>query len=293
MNINGKSRVYGIIGWPVAHSLSPVFQNHFLQQQGINAVYVPFPVERSDLAAALQGLATVGVCGLNVTVPHKESLFSLVRPDEDACVIGAVNTLKRGHDGQWQASNTDWRGFRSVIEGLGLSLAGRRVVLFGAGGTARAAVHALAGCGAHITLCNRSDQRRDALLAHIATAYPAMQCEGVPWQADVVESLCAEAELLINTTTIGLGDEPQTFPFTLAGYGAAIDAVYCRDGATSFCRAARQAGRLAVDGLPMLVAQGVASFAWWHDVSGPSLADTLAYMQHQLDRRHESLPGWQ
>jgi len=293
MNINGKSPVYGIIGWPVAHSLSPVFQNHFLRLQGVNGVYVPFPVTENDLAVALEGLAAAGIHGLNVTVPHKEALFALVKPDEEACVIGAVNTLKRSHDGQWHASNTDWHGFRSVIEGLGLSLAGRRVMLFGAGGTARAAIHALANCEAHITLCNRSDQRREALLAHIARAYPTMRCEGIPWRSDVVECLCSEAELLINTTTIGLGDEPREFPFRLTGHGAAIDAVYCRDGATTFCRAARQEGRLAVDGLPMLVAQGAASFAWWHDAPSPSLADTLAYMQQYLGRVCEPLTGWQ
>ncbi len=293
MKINGKTDVYGIVGWPVAHSLSPLFQNHFLQQQAINAVYIPFPVEQAGLTTALQGLAAAGVCGLNVTVPHKEALLSLVSPDQDARLIGAVNTLKCDGAGTWLATNTDWRGFRAVIDGLGLSLAGRRVLLFGAGGTARAAVHALADCGAHLTLCNRSDSRREALLAHIVKAYPELQCEGIPWQADVVEPLCTGAALIINTTTIGLGSAPQVFPFVLAGHGAAIDAVYCRDGNTSFCHAARQAGRTAVDGLPMLIAQGAASFAWWHDMPEPSRADTLAYMQQRLGRPTEILPEWQ
>jgi len=290
----GSSAVFGLIGWPVAHSLSPLFQNMFLRQAGMDAVYVPFPVREDTLASALGGLAAAGVQGLNVTVPHKETVHALCLPDRDASLIGAVNTLGFFDPAQarWRGTNTDWLGFRAVLDGLEVSLDGRLVLLFGAGGTARAVVHALADSGAHVLLCNRGEPRRAALLAHMAEHYPQLSCEGVPWRADIVASLCREAALVINTTVIGLKDDHAAFPFELEGDGHAIDAVYRPDGETAFCRRARAAGRQAVDGLPMLIAQGAASYAWWHRCAMPPLAPTLAFMQDALGRPRRPLPGW-
>ncbi|RMH60860.1 MAG: shikimate dehydrogenase [Zetaproteobacteria bacterium] len=292
--IRGTTAVYGLIGWPVAHSLSPLFQNAFFRRHRVDAVYVPFPVQPERVARALPGLAAAGVRGLNVTVPHKETVFAQCLTDEDAARIGAVNTLgffDAQHD-RWRATNTDWQGFKAVVEGLELALQGEMVLLFGAGGTARAVVHALADAGAHVLVCNRSDARREALLQHIAMHYPELSCEGIPWRAEIVEPLCVEARLLINTTAIGLKDGPRSFPFVLDGEGAAIDAVYRPDGHTPFCRTAHAGGRRVVDGLPMLIAQGAASFAWWLQSGMPDLAATLDFMQDALGRSRQCLPGW-
>ena len=144
--ISGATRVYGIIGHPVAHSLSPLFQAEFFRQFSIDGVYVPFPVEPARLEAALDGLAAVGVVGFNVTVPHKEAVYALLGGDADAEAIGAVNTVRRD-DAGWAATNTDWLGFAGVLEGLGVDAGKGAALVFGAGGTARAAVHALAKAG--------------------------------------------------------------------------------------------------------------------------------------------------
>ena len=290
MKTDAMTKIYGIIGWPVKHSLSPVFQSTFLEQQQINAAYLPFAVAPEQLEQAMQGMLALGIEGFNVTVPHKESVFQMVSADEDARLIGAVNTVRRGSEG-WQATNTDWRGFKAVVEGLAIAVAGKKALLFGAGGTARAVLHALAAVGVEtVYICNRNPERREAFVAFAQSSYPSLNCEPVSWQQDEVTDACAEATLLVNTTTVGLASDQQ-FPFELCGAGAAIDAVYKPDGDTAFCRAAA-VSRSAVDGLPMLIAQGAESFAWWHGCARPDCSSALKSIEQQLGRRAVQLPGW-
>lgn len=291
MNINGSTKLYGIIGWPVKHSLSPQFQTHYLQQCGFNAVYLPFAVDPGLLEQAMDGLWAAGVQGFNVTVPHKESVFQIVELDAAAQQIGAVNTVRRKDKG-WQGTNTDWCGLLAVIEGMAVDLKGKDVLLFGAGGTSHAVLHALSKTGLNkVYICNRNADRLEALLTLARHSYPDLACETLAWQQQQVTATARHAALLINSTSIGLQDG-QTFPFTLSGNGAAIDAVYRTDGKTAFCRAASAAGRQAVDGLPMLIAQGAASFAWWHGCEQPDYRLALQWMEQQLGRSPECLPGW-
>lgn len=292
MNIDATTKSYGIIGWPVKHSLSPRFQMRFLHDAHCNAVYLPFAVAPEMLAPAMDGLWALGVQGFNVTVPHKESVFQMVDADADANLIGAVNTVRRGERG-WQATNTDWLGFKAVIEGLKVDLEGRQVLLFGAGGTARAVLRALAELHpGQIHICNRNPERLAALLTSAQASYPDLNCQPLLWRQDHVSRASADACLLINTTTIGLKQD-QDFPFILRGSGSAIDAVYQPDGGTAFVRSATDSGRLCVDGLPMLIAQGAASFAWWHHCDSPDCSRTLRYMQQHLGRQYVELQGWE
>jgi len=291
MEINGMTKLYGIVGWPVSHSLSPLFQGCFIEDAGINAAYLPFAVEPEQLSVALDGLQALGVEGFNVTVPHKEQALPLVDADADACMIGAVNSVRRSANG-WQATNTDWRGFKAVVEGLQLDLTGQDVLLFGAGGTSRAVLHALAALGVgRVFICNRNPQRLAVLIDHATETYPQMSCLPLAWAAEAVAPACQASALLINTTTVGLQDG-HAFPFVPAGAGAAIDAVYRPDGLTAFCLAAAKAGRTAVDGLPMLIAQGAASFAWWHDCPPPDCSVILRRIESRLGRSALHLPGW-
>jgi len=291
MKIDGTTKTYGIIGWPVKHSLSPVFQATFLQQHNINAVYLPFAVAPDLLANAMDGLWALGIEGFNVTVPHKESVFQMVSADKDARQIGAVNTVKRSQNG-WVATNTDWRGFLAVVEGLGFETAGRSALIFGAGGTGRAVLHALAKTGLEtIFICNRNPQRLAAFIDFAKTQYPHVNCVALEWQQNAVTSACQSAALLVNTTSIGLQDG-MDFPFNLsAGHGVAIDVVYKPDGQTAFVRAA-SATRGVVDGLPMLIAQGAEAFAWWHEIKRPDCSLALNQIEQQLGRKPLSLPGW-
>lgn len=291
MKIDGATKTYGIIGWPVKHSLSPLFQADFLLQKGINAAYLPFAVAPDLLESAMDGLWAIGVEGFNVTVPHKESVFQMVSADRDASLIGAVNTVKRAEHG-WAATNTDWRGFSAVVDGLGFETIGKSALLFGAGGTARAVLHALAQMELDcVYVCNRNPDRLAAFISFAEASYAGLKCRAVSWQQEEVSTACQKSELLINTTSIGL-QAGQGFPFDLsAGSGVAIDAVYSPDGKTAFTLAA-SASRNAVDGLPMLIAQGAEAFAWWHGCSRPDCSAALTQMEQQLGRNALQLPGW-
>jgi len=279
--LSGKTRVYGIIGDPVAHSLSPLFQSRFIAQAKLDAVYVPFHVRPGCVARALDGLLALGVQGFNVTVPHKQSVLDMLDADADAVRIGAANTVKRYNDG-WLAVNTDWLGIRDVLSGLGLDMEHTEVLIFGAGGTARAVVHALVHMHtARLAVCNRGQPRLQEFLSHISENYPGLRAEPIAWEQQEVSRASAAAPLLINTTSIGLGGEARTFPFALAGEGTALDAVYTADGITPFVRAAGEAGRQAMDGLALLVAQGAAAFRFWHDRQPDSL-QTLRWLEERL-----------
>ncbi|MDT8376159.1 MAG: shikimate dehydrogenase [Mariprofundaceae bacterium] len=291
MNISGKTKLFGIIGNPIEHSLSPVFQSRFLEQSGVDAVYVPFCVQEGDVEAAVRGLWALNVRGFNVTVPYKESILPHVEPDESARVIGAVNTVMRGKSG-WIATNTDWIGFSAALEAVEADMKEASVLIFGAGGTARAVVYALSQMGiARLYICNRSQERAEALAAYTRENYSLMDCELIKWGESNVEAVSLKCGVVINTTSIGL-KEGDMFPFPLAGGGVAVDAVYRPDGDTVFCRAARAGGRRAVDGLPMLIAQGAASFSQWHGVDTPDRLSALRWTEERTGRAHVELPGW-
>lgn len=272
--------MYGIIGDPVRHSLSPLIQARFAAESGIDAVYVPFPVPADRLYQAVDGLWALSVQGFNVTIPHKEALLPLTQSDQDARTIGAVNTVKRGPDG-WLATNTDWQGFVAAVRRMNAT-AGRALV-FGAGGTARAVVHALAHMGyKHVDVCNRSPSRLEILLEHVSRHYAGIAFAAVPWQADAVRDAAMQADLLANTTSIGLHGEA-SFAFELCGRGVALDAMYCADGETPFVQAAKRAGLAAMDGLYMLVAQGAASFHHWHGYK-PDVEKVIYGLEQELGR---------
>ncbi len=294
--IHGKTSLYGIIGDPVSHSLSPLFQNYFLEQAKQDAIYTPFHVLPDTLNLALLGLHASHIQGLNITVPHKETALALVNADNDARMIGAVNTIKRTEN-EWLATNTDWQGFAAVLQGVEADLSAP-VLLFGAGGTAKAVIHALVQQGVQkIYICNRSSQRVEQLIHQTKKSYTIEIIE-LSWQQEDVSKTCKECNTIINTTSIGL-QQNDTFPFTITGKGVAIDAVYKPSGNTAFTLAATAGGYITTDGLPMLIAQGVASFAFWHHdtmqsghLNLPDKLESLHWVERQLARQPLDLPGW-
>jgi len=295
--IHGKTSLYGIIGDPISHSLSPLFQNYFLEQTKQDAIYSPFHVLPDTLNLALLGLHASHIQGLNITVPHKATALALVNADADASIIGAVNTIKRTPN-EWLATNTDWQGFAAVLQGLQADTSHAPVLLFGAGGTARAVIHALVQQGVQkIYLCNRSTQRAEQLIHQAKRSY-AIEITHLAWQQEDVSKVCKMCKTIINTTSIGL-QQNDTFPFNIAGKGVAIDAVYKPSGHTAFTLAATAGGYHTTDGLPMLIAQGIASFAFWHQdaiqlghLSLPDKLESLHWVERQLARQPLDLPGW-
>lgn len=292
MKINGATSVYGIIGNPVEHSLSPLFQNYFLQQLNNNGIYVPFHVNDSDsLGTVLEGFRRTNIKGLNITVPYKEHVMGFVRPDQDAKIIGAVNTLKFvGND--ILAINTDWLGFKSALLGMQGDYTGSDAVLFGAGGTSRALIHGLVSLGVKsIAICNRSTDRAEMLMHDVQESYQKTEFRLLAWENKQVSGATEQAAIVINSTSIGLHGE--SFPFEIRGEGIAYDVVYSPSGNTAFLIQARQSNRVAADGLPMLIAQGSASYQWWHGGQVPNNMSTLRWLEDQLGRNALAMPGWE
>lgn len=297
VKISGKTKVFGIIGYPIEHSLSPIFQAEFFRQFSVDGVYVPFAVVPDKMHEAIDGLLALGVEGFNVTVPHKESVCQYILPDTDAEAIGAVNTVRRKEDGLWEGTNTDWRGILGVLQGLDSGKEADHALLFGAGGTARAVLHALASLGTQVVyLCNRSQGRLMNLLDHARERYPDTRFIPLAWEQRAVDKVSATCEVVMNTTSIGMGETAERFPFRLRGDGIAVDTVYTKNGdLTAFCASAVEGGRkTTVDGLPLLVAQGAESFAFWYPGRRPDRLATLRWLERSLGRRvNAPMKSWE
>ncbi|MBF0281889.1 MAG: shikimate dehydrogenase [Zetaproteobacteria bacterium] len=294
--ISGASQLYGIIGQPVKHSLSPVFQNQFIIDAGIDAAYLPFDLPVDKVHSVMESFLHLNnVQGLNVTIPFKEQIVPWVKCDAAAQSIGAVNTVKRVYNEitnayEWHATNTDWKGVVASLTALHLTSEPTSVLLFGAGGTSKAILYALASLGniVQVFVCNRNFQRAEALVLD-ASLYarqmaPGMQIQAIAWDQDLLDQEAAEASVWINATAIGL-HEGDPFPFVPRVAVSGLDMVYRPDGNSAFCKALRLQQSVAIDGLLMLLAQGAASFAYWHNASPAfDIEYYLAWMQKMLHR---------
>ena len=262
-----STRVFCLLGDPVAHSLSPLFQNAAMRAADIDAIYVALRCDAQSVAPLIRALCRAGGGG-NVTVPHKAIAAECIeRPTPVVMRTGACNTFW-GEDGVVHGDNTDVAGFRHAAQQLLPSLQGVSALIVGSGGAAAAAVCALIGAGAgSITLLNRSPDRARSLAARfdeerrtIRVATTVSELGGVPF------------DLVVNATMLGLrDDEPLPFDLAVLGdVGAAFDLVYRRDRPTPWVRHARKLGIAATDGTEMLLGQGAAAFRRWFDIT-PSL----------------------
>lgn len=260
--IDGRTRVTGIIGWPVAHSLSPAMHNAAFRSLALNWIYAAFPVAPEDVAAAVRGFAAAGLAGLNVTIPHKRAVIALASSSSDAVsAIGAANTLIPDGDGGFRCDNTDAEGFlRSLDEAGTPDVAGADVLVIGGGGAARAVTWALRGRGALIAVGNRTGARA-AELGDVA----------VPFTADALNAAAARASLVVNATSLGLeGDKvPDALPLSGIGEGQTVCDLVYRVGGTPWLTACAARGARTVDGLGMLLHQGAAAFEHWTGLGAP------------------------
>lgn len=274
MPITGTTRIVGIFGDPVAHSLSPRMQNAALAAAGIDAVYVPFHVLPDQLPAAVQALRSLKIAGVNLTIPHKEAGCALVDElDPTAAALGAVNTIVN-RDGHLIGFNTDGIGLlRAVAEDLEMEVAGKRVLLLGAGGAARAALFALARAGAAwIGVANRTLTRAEQMLAELAPKVPQTRVAALPLEPGrLLAGLDGPVDLLINSSALGLHGESADLPLTslVRAGGGVYDMVY-GEQQTVLVRSAQAAGFPAADGRGMLAGQGEAAFTLWFGVNPPA-----------------------
>lgn len=264
--VTGKTAIYGVFGDPVAHSLSPLMHNAAFVHCAIDAIYVPFHVTPDALAAAVVALKTLNIKGINVTIPHKETIIPLLdHVDPAARQIGAVNTVTNTN-GRLIGYNTDSSGFiRSAHQELGFSSPGKQVLLLGAGGACRAAVQALLSAGVKkITIANRTVQRAVDLIKNFQIDETQQQLVAVSYQSTEFFQAVSHADLLVNTTSVGLHEEPLNFfPLeNIKGSALIFDMVYSKAG-TALVHAARLRGLSSIDGLSLLAAQGEDAFRIW------------------------------
>ncbi len=274
----GATQRAGVIGWPLGHSISPAFQQPAFDACGLAVSYRAIPVPPGGLEefiACIRASDAPAWLGVNVTIPHKEAVAKLVDDvTEEARLIGAVNTvICKG--GRLTGHNTDAEGFLQglMIDGK-FDPAGARTLVIGSGGASRAVCVALLQAGVlRLSVANRSPERAEALVWRLSSAFPGRAIEPLPFDAGVFRDLLGSTDLLVNTTSIGMahGPSPDGAPVPVDAIGPGLvvyDLVY-NPAETPLLRAARMAGARPVEGLPMLIYQGAASFTRWTGVQAP------------------------
>jgi 3-dehydroquinate dehydratase/shikimate dehydrogenase len=257
--IGPRTALYGVVGNPIAHSLSPRLHNPGFAALGLDAVYLPFLAD--ELAAFLRAAGALGVQGLSVTVPFKQRALRLAASaQEEALAAGAANTLlaAAGGRGKWRAANTDVGGFLAPLEREAPDALrpGATAVVLGAGGAARAVVYALAGRGLRVLVLNRTPARARALARRFRAAWGGLGARA----AEAIARLGAGPALIVQATTVGLGGAGDPLPeYSFRGEEVAYDLVYGPQP-TSFLSRARAAGCRTIGGWSMLRAQAQAQF---------------------------------
>lgn len=249
-----------VIGWPIAHSRSPLIHGYWLRSMGIDGAYGKVPVEPGRLADFIAALGTNGYAGCNVTLPHKEEVFRLVTvADEQTARLGSLNTVYR-EDGRTFGMSTDGFGFMANLRSTlpGLDLRNRKAVILGAGGSAAVIAGVLQDEGmAEIAVANRSPARAQALADRFGSAI-----KPVDWERRA--SSLAEATLLVNTTSLGMsGQPPLAIDLSALPPEAAVADIVYTPLVTDLLMAARQRGHAIVPGLGMLLHQAVPGFEKW------------------------------
>lgn len=297
MEIKGTTQVYGLIGSPVAHSISPLIHNMLAEKMGLDMTYACFPVAGEDVRAAVSGALALGIRGLNVTVPHKQSVRSLLGSvDPLADAVGAVNTLVRTGDG-FTGYNTDVEGFAREAAACGIRLRDASVIVIGGGGAARGVCFSLAREGAgRIVVVNRT-QEKARRIAEAVNAWKGKELV-IPAGMDILsdrkerQNLAGSGYLAVQATSVGLYPDTEVSPVDdpdfFAQASAGIDIIYNPEE-TRFMKYLNQAGRPAHNGLLMLLYQGIASFELWtgREVSGATAAQVYAAMQQEMAGRRK------
>ncbi len=287
MLISGAARLAGLIGWPVAHSLSPALHGHWFERLGIDGAYVPLPVRPEDVDLAFRALPRLGFLGWNVTIPHKEAAFRLVDEHDPAALrMGAVNTVLVQPDGRLLGRNTDGAGFVAGLRAQAPAWqpADGPALILGAGGAARAVAVALLDLGLPgLRLANRSGAKAVELAASLRGSVTS-GIEVVAWEER--EQALAGAGLLVNATSLGMekGEPLELRLDALPRHAVVADLVYV-PLETALLAGARARGNVVVDGLGMLFHQAVPGFAHWGGRTPPVDAQTRELLLDRLASR--------
>jgi len=256
----------GLLGWPVEHSLSPAMHNAAFEALGLNWRYIPLPSPPGQIEAAVRGLTALGFQGVNVTVPYKQAVMPHVSAIVGAAeAIGAVNTIVV-QDERLIGYNTDSDGFIAALHEAEFQPAGKRSLILGAGGAARAVVYALAQANCTVVICNRTVQRAAKLAHDMERIKVQAPVTWVPIPAGLANLNLDDFDLLVNATPVGMWPHVDDLPWPddlpIPSHWTVFDLVY-NPLETKLLRQAREAGARAFGGLGMLVRQGMLAFEMW------------------------------
>ncbi len=268
--ISSKTSFIALIGNPVSHSLSPIMQNAALQHLGLDLIYIAVPCKDEDLELILNSFKKINCKGLNITIPHKEKVFNLCSEISPiAKKLKAINTLKLNSEKKWSATNTDVEGFIYPLKNL--NLAKKKSIVLGSGGAARSVIQGLINLNlSTISVISRNKSSLDKLIKHFNNQ---IQLQGLLNSDDQTQILIREADLIVNTTPAGMKTTKhennvmpygETFWRFLNSQTIVYDLIY-NPAPTTLLKFSSKKGCMTIDGLEMLVAQGIKSLSFWTD----------------------------
>ncbi len=258
--ITGNAMVAGVVGYPIKHSLSPMLHNGWIKELGIDAAYIPLLIAPDDFKDAISGLKKSGFRGLNITLPHKETAYQICDElDESALATNAVNTIVF-KDSKTYGYNTDCYGFTQGLlrNSEAFNAANKKAIVLGAGGAARAVIHALKEVGyGHITVFNRTGEKAKQIADKFSINYDSLEN---------INNHLGNASLIVNTTSVGLNlDDGVPFDIDMSHLKAeaiAYDLIY-NPAKTVFLKLAEERGCRIINGLEMLIFQAIKGFEMW------------------------------
>lgn len=258
-------KIYGVIGDPIAHSISPAIQNDAFTHQELDCIYHPFHITPENLSDAVKGMKAIGIAGFNITIPHKTAIIPyLDEVDELAATIGAVNTVSY-QDGKYIGYNTDAMGFYKALSDQISNLTEKKILVIGAGGAARAIYFTLLSHGAiSVDITNRTLEKAEALIADCpfekqSAALTLLQAE---------EKL-ADYDVIIQTTSAGMSPHLDAMPFSIRNLseGSFVSDIIYNPLETKLLKEAKQKGADVQNGLDMLVYQAALAFQIWTGIT--------------------------
>ena len=268
--ISGKTKICGIIGDPVEHTMSPRMQNAAFQAKRLNFVYLPFKVKKEELENAIQGVRALNIRGLNITIPHKVTVLPFLdKIDPLAEKIGAVNTLVN-EDGVLKGYNTDATGFLKALLSEKIEIKDKRVLILGSGGAARAIAFSLVEKGASLTILNRHPISAINLAERIKAIF-GIDVEALEFSENNLKISLEKADILVNTTSLGMTPnvEVSPIPAKLMHPGVIVFDIIYNPLKTRLLMEAEMRGLRVITGIEMLIWQGAYAFELWTGESAP------------------------
>ncbi len=270
MRISGKTRVCGVIGNPIEHTLSPAMHNAAFEHLKLDYVFLAFKVKATEVENAIRGMRGLGIHGLNVTMPHKTAVIDyLDEVDETAKFLGSVNTILN-EDGRLRGFSTDGAGALNALQENGVNPRGKKLLLLGAGGAAKAIAFALAKEVEELVLLNRTPEKTKALTEALSSEL-GKKVTGETLTPRAIQKNMQDADILINATSVGMHPhvgQSLVAPQWLKPDLTVMDIVY-NPTETKLAKDAKAAGARVISGVEMLIYQGATSFEIWTGCAAP------------------------